>query len=96
MPYVPIGQDEHDVAPARENVPGGQILQIVAPMGDHEPAAQGVHDAVFPAADLEVPAGQSEQAPASVSAVAATSANFPAGQRFNVNVEHVEAPAREY
>ena len=70
MPYVPIGQDEHDVAPARENVPGGQILQIVAPIGDHEPAAQGVHDAAFPEADFKVPAGQSVQAPAKVLAVA--------------------------
>ncbi len=70
MPYVPIGQDEHDVAPARENVPGGQILQIVAPIGDHEPAEQAVHDAVLPASALNVPAGQSVQAPAKVLAVA--------------------------
>ncbi len=34
------------------------------------PATQDVHDAVFPAVDLDVPAGQSEQAPAKVSAVA--------------------------
>ena len=70
MPYVPIGQDEHDVAPARENVPGGQILQIVAPIGDHEPAEQGVHEALFPAAALKVPAGQRVQAPSKVLAVA--------------------------
>ena len=65
-----MGQDEHDVAPARENVPGGQRLQVVEPEEDHEPAAQGVHDAVFPAADLKVPAGQTVQAPAKVLAVA--------------------------
>ncbi len=57
---------------------------------------QGVHDAVFPAADLKVPAGQSEQAPSTVSAVAPAFANLPAGHKFAVNVEHEEDPAREY
>jgi len=38
-----------------------------------------VHDALFPAVDLEVPIGQSVQAPASVSAVAPAFANLPAG-----------------
>jgi hypothetical protein len=45
-------------------------LQIVEPEEDHVPAAQDVHDAVLPTADLKVPAGQTVQAPAKVSAVA--------------------------
>ena len=38
-----------------------------------------MHDALFPAADLEVPIGQSVQAPVTVSAVAPAFANLPAG-----------------
>ncbi len=38
-----------------------------------------MHDAIFPAADFDVPIGQSVQAPASVSAVAPDLANLPAG-----------------
>jgi hypothetical protein len=50
-----------------------------------------VHDAIFPAADLEVPIGQSVQAPASVSAVAPDFANLPAGQVFAVKVRQADA-----
>ena len=45
-----------------------------------------MHDALFPAADLEVPIGQSVQAPASVLAVAPDFANLPAGQISVVKV----------
>ena len=43
-----------------------------------------MHDAIFPAADFEVPIGQSVQAPASVLSVAPAFANLPAGQVFDV------------
>jgi hypothetical protein len=47
---------------------------------------QGVHDALFPAVDLEVPIGQSVQASVTVLAVAPAFANLPAGQVFAVKV----------
>jgi hypothetical protein len=50
----------------------------------------------LPALDLDVPAGQSVQAPLSVLAVAPAFANLPAGHTFAVNVEHDDDPAREY
>ena len=50
-----------------------------------------MHDAIFPAADLEVPIGQSVQAPASVSAVAPAFANLPAGQVFAVKVKQSDS-----
>jgi hypothetical protein len=72
-------------------------MQEPAPAADlYMPARQFVQDAVLPALILNVPAGQSVQAPSIVSAVAATLANLPAGQRSKLNGEHEEAPAREY
>ena len=47
-----------------------------------------MHDALFPAADLEVPIGQSVQASVTVSAVAPAFANLPAGQVADVKVKH--------
>ena len=70
LPNVPAGQATHEEAPAREYVPGEQRLQIVEPGDDHEPAAQGVHDAVLPTADLKVPAGHTVQASDKVLAIA--------------------------
>jgi hypothetical protein len=55
-----------------------------------------VHDAVLPALDLDVPAGQTVQAPDIVSAVAPAFAKYPAGHTFAVNVAHDVDPAREY
>ena len=55
-----------------------------------------MHDAVLPALDLDVPDGQTVQAPARVSAVAPAFAKYPAGHKFAVNVAHDEDPAREY
>ena len=45
-----------------------------------------MHDALFPAADLEVPIGQSVQASVTVLSVAPAFANLPAGQVFDVKV----------
>ena len=57
---------------------------------------QDVHDGVFPAADFDVPAGQSVQAPATVLSVAPALANLPAGHTFVVNVVHDDDPDSEY
>ena len=54
-----------------------------------------MHDALFPADDLEVPIGQTVQAPASVSAVAPDFANLPAGHVVAVNVVQDDEPAKE-
>jgi hypothetical protein len=54
-----------------------------------------VQDSVFPAADFDDPAGQTVQAPDSVSAVAPTFANLPAGHVFADNEEHEDDPATE-
>jgi hypothetical protein len=55
-----------------------------------------VHDAVLPALDLDVPAGQTVQAPDIVSAVEPAFAKYPEGHTFTLNVEHDDDPAREY
>jgi hypothetical protein len=53
-----------------------------------KPAAQGVQESAFPAADFEVPTGQTVQASVSVFAVAPALANLPAGQVFDAKVKH--------
>ena len=50
-----------------------------------------MHDALFPAADLEVPIGQSVQASVTVSAVAPDFANLPAGHVVAVNERQSDA-----
>jgi hypothetical protein len=47
-----------------------------------------VHDALFPADDLEVPIGQTEQAVPRVLPVAPAFAKYPAVQVFAVKVKH--------
>jgi hypothetical protein len=73
-------------------VPKAQIVQklgLVLPvLAVEEPAAQGVHDASFPTVDLDVPIGQTVQAPSAVLSVAPAFANLPAGQVFAVKVKH--------
>ena len=54
-----------------------------------------MHDALFPAADLEVPIGQSVQASVTVSAVAPDFANLPAGHVVADNVVQDDEPAEE-
>ena len=53
-----------------------------------------MHDASFPIVDLDVPIGQTVQAPSRVSAVAPAFANLPAGQVTD-NVVQDEEPAEE-
>jgi hypothetical protein len=55
-----------------------------------------VHDAVLPALDLDVPAGQTVQAPDIVSAVAPAFAKYPAGHTFAVNVKQAPPLPVEY
>ena len=52
------------------------------------PTAHAVQDAVLPAADLEVPIGQTVQASARVLSVAPAFAKYPAVQTSVVNVKH--------
>jgi hypothetical protein len=47
-----------------------------------------VQESAFPAADFEVPIGQTVQASVSVLAVAPALANLPAGQVFDAKVKH--------
>jgi hypothetical protein len=48
-PYVPAGQDVHDVAPATAYEPAAQLKQLVDPVLDwYLPAAQIVHDPAVP------------------------------------------------
>jgi hypothetical protein len=54
-----------------------------------------VHDALFPADDLEVPIGQTVQASLRVFSVAPDFAKYPAVQVFAVNVVQDDEPAKE-
>ena len=53
-----------------------------------------MHDAALPAADFDVPIGQTVQASVSVLAIAPAFANLPAGH-VTVKLEHDEDPAEE-
>jgi len=79
--------------------PAEQIVQEVLPvLTVVKPAVQGVHDAVFPAADLDVPIGHTVQASFSVSATAPAFANLPAGHVVTFKVvqdDALEAPVVE-
>ena len=67
-------------------------MHDVPPVLDVEkPAVQEVHDAIFAAADLEVPIGQSVQASVTVSAVAPAFANLPAGHVVLDNARQSDA-----
>ena len=55
-----------------------------------------MHDASFPAADFDDPAGQTVQAPANVLAVAPAFANLPTGHVFAVRVKQAPPLPVEY
>ena len=55
------------------------------------PAAQVVHDALFPADDFEVPIGQTVQAAPRVLPVAPAFAKYPAIQVFAVKVKQSDS-----
>jgi hypothetical protein len=84
--YEPAGQIVHKFA---------LLLPVLAVV---KPAVHAVQDAVFPAADLDVPIGHTVQASFSVSAIAPAFANLPAGHVVTFKVvqdDALEAPVVE-